>query len=286
MTKPRRHLATARLSLESPATSRSTSRPRSSSSPANWSRPSQSCSASRRGRPAQHRMVRPRRRRRHPPALDRALAARAPDAQRRAKAGRARRRPRCRPSAPPRGRGDRVLAALIFSKYFYLASLSSYYTFYLIDEVPRVGAERADPPVHLPGGRRGRHDPRRPDRRPHRPQARDLGLDPRRAAVHAAAAARQPVLDRACSPSDRPDPVVGLLGDRRLRAGARARPGRHDLGPVLRLRVRHGRPRRGGARRAGRPHGIEVVYGLCAYLPAIGLLAGFLPNVEHGRAKL
>ena len=47
-----------------------------------------------------------------------------------------------------------VLLVLIFSKYFYLASLSSYYTFYLIDEVRPVGAERAGAPVRVPRRRR------------------------------------------------------------------------------------------------------------------------------------
>ena len=69
-------------------------------------------------------------------------------------------------------RASIVLVALIFSKYFYLASLSSYYTFYLISKFGvsvRSGAAR---PVHVPR-RRGRgHHPRRADRRPLRPQAR------------------------------------------------------------------------------------------------------------------
>ena len=63
-------------------------------------------------------------------------------------------------------------------------------------EVPRVGAERAAAPLHVSRGGRRRHDPRRPDWRSHRPQAGHLGLDPRRASVLAAAAARQSVLDR------------------------------------------------------------------------------------------
>ena len=88
-----------------------------------------------------------------------------------------------------------ILGALIFSKYFYLASLTSYYTFYPDGKIPCERAERAAASVRVPRRGRRRHDPRRPDRRSHRPQVRDLGLDPRRAAVHAAAAAREPVLD-------------------------------------------------------------------------------------------
>ena len=55
--------------------------------------------------------------------------------------------------------------------------------------------------------------------------------------------------------------VIGLilasafLGDHRLRAGAGARQGRPDRRPVLRLRLRHRRHRRGGARRGRRHQG-------------------------------
>jgi FSR family fosmidomycin resistance protein-like MFS transporter len=31
--------------------------------------------------------------------------------------------------------------------------------------------------------------------------------------------------------------------------------------------------------------GIEFVYGVCAFLPAIGLLAGFLPQIERAPAR-
>ena len=92
-----------------------------------------------------------------------------------------------------------VLVALIFSKYFYLASLTSYYTFYLIEQVRRLGADarRSHLFVFLGavaagtilggpiGDRFGR-------------KLVIWVLDPRRAAVHAAAALRQPVLDAAC----------------------------------------------------------------------------------------
>ncbi len=80
-------------------------------------------------------------------------------------------------------------------------------------QVRCVGAERADPSVRLPVRRRGRHDGRRADRRQDRPQVGDLGVDPRRGTVHAAAAVRQPVLDRRAQRGDRPDPRFGILGD-------------------------------------------------------------------------
>ena len=61
-----------------------------------------------------------------------------------------------------------ILLALIFSKYFYLASLTSYYTFYLIQKFG-VSVTGAQVLLFVFLGRRGsRHDRRRPDRRPHR----------------------------------------------------------------------------------------------------------------------
>ena len=82
-----------------------------------------------------------------------------------------------------------VLMVLLFSKTFYLASLNSYYTFYLIQTFG-VSVQNAQVLLFVflaavaagtfiggpVGDRIGR-------------KVRDLGLDPRRAAVHAAAAA-------------------------------------------------------------------------------------------------
>ena len=151
-------------------------------------------------------------------------------------------------------------------------------------EVPAVGAGRAAPPVRVPGRGRGRHADRRADRRPHRPQARDLGVDPRRRAVHAAAAVCRPVLDERAVGRHRLRHRVRVLGDPRLRAGARAGQGRDDLGPVLRLRVRHGRRRRGGAR-AARRHARHRRRLPGLRVPAVDRLATvFLPDLR-ARAK-
>ena len=64
-------------------------------------------------------------------------------------------------------------------------------------------------------------------------------------------------------------------------------PGRvgHDLGTLLRSRLRHRRHRRRGAGPARRRTSIEFVYHLCSYLPALGLLTAFLPNVEAGPTR-
>ena len=63
-------------------------------------------------------------------------------------------------------------------------------------QIRPLGAKRAAAPVRLPCRRRDWHLRRRPGRRSHRPQVRDLGIDPGRAAFQPGAALRQPVLDR------------------------------------------------------------------------------------------
>ena len=140
---------------------------------------------------------------------------------------------------------------LIFSKFFYLASISSYYTFYLIHT---FGVSVQNAQVHLflflgavaVGTLVGR-----PPGRQVRPQICDLVFHPGHAAFHPDAALRQSVLDRHSVGDHRPDDGLGLSRHRGLCPGTAARPGRHDLGPVLRLCLRHGRHRRGGAGRAG-----------------------------------
>ena len=116
-----------------------------------------------------------------------------------------------------------VLVLLVFSKNIYLASLTSYYTFYLIGKF-HLSVQSAQ--LHLfvlARIGRGGHVHRRAGWRPHRAQVRDLGFDPRRAAVHAAAALRESVLDRDPDRDHRPDSRVGVLRHRRLCAGTGAR---------------------------------------------------------------
>jgi len=50
---------------------------------------------------------------------------------------------------------------------------------------------------------------------------------------------------------------------------------------VLRTGVRHGQRRSGGARKLADHSGIDFVYQVCAFLPLIGLLAAFLPDVHE-----
>ena len=64
-------------------------------------------------------------------------------------------------------------------------------------------------------------------------------------------------------------------------------PGRvgHHLGPVLRLRIRDGWRGAAALGRLADRIGIEAVYGLCAFLPAIGVLAAFLPNLDDAHPR-
>jgi FSR family fosmidomycin resistance protein-like MFS transporter len=145
-----------------------------------------------------------------------------------------------------------ILVALVFSKNVYLASLTSYYTFYLIHKFGLSVQSAATAPVRASGGRRGRHVHRRPGRRSHRRKyviwVSILG----RAAVHAAPALRQPARDRSAQRHHRFGAGVGVLGYRGLCAGARARPRRHHFGHLLRVCVWRRRDR-GGACSASWP---------------------------------
>ena len=78
-----------------------------------------------------------------------------------------------------------------------LLSVEHHQLLHLLSDAPLrlADADRADLSVRLPRRLGGRHVLRRPDRRPVRPQARHLGLDPRRAAVHAGAALCRPCCD-------------------------------------------------------------------------------------------
>ena len=140
-----------------------------------------------------------------------------------------------------------ILAALIFSKYFYLASLSSYYTFYLIsrfhvsirtaqlDLFVFLGAVAAGTILGGPiGDRFGRKKVI---------WGSIFGVFP----FTLLAAARESALDLDTQRADRPHSGLGVLGHRGLRAGTGAGPGGADLGRLLRLCVRDGRARGGGA---------------------------------------
>ena len=153
-------------------------------------------------------------------------------------------------------------------------------------QVSAFRADRAAPSVRAFSARcRGGHVRRRADRRSRRPQGRDLGVDPRRAAVHADAAVRQSLLDRGAQRRDRPDPRVGVLRDSRVRPGTCAAARRPRVGALLRFCVRRraASPRRLLGKLADATS-IDVVYRVCAFLPALGLLTAFLPDTHRERA--
>ena len=145
-----------------------------------------------------------------------------------------------------------VLVVMLFSKVLYLASLNSYYTFYLIQT---FGVQIQTAQVLLfvfLASVAGGHFPRWTAGRPFWREVRDLGLDPWRPALHAALAASRAHGHGDQFDRDRPHHLLGLLGDGRLRAGADAGQRRGGGGIVLRPVVRPGWRRRGPARHAGR----------------------------------
>ena len=151
-----------------------------------------------------------------------------------------------------------VLLVLVFSKYIYLASLSTYYTFYLIDTFHVsvrsaqlhlfvfLGAVAAGTILGGPiGDRFGRK---------YVIWGSILGVLPFTLALPYANLFFTGVLSAIIGA----DPGLGLLGHHRLRAGAGARQRRHDRGAVLRVRVRHRRPWRGRSGRPRRRHQHDV----------------------------
>ena len=175
---------------------------------------------------------------------------------------------------------------LIFSKYFYLASLTNYYTFYLMET---FGVSVQSAQIHLfvflgafavgtvAGGPIG-------DRigRKYVIWVSILGVLPFTLLLPHANLFWTEVLTH----RDRAHPVLGLLGHPRLRAGADAGPGRHGRRPVLRLRLRHGRHRRRRCS-ASWPTSRASASSIrsAPFLPALGLLTVFLPDLEGGRLR-
>ena len=114
-------------------------------------------------------------------------------------------------------RGIAVLLVLIFSKYVYLASLTSYYTFYLIHRFGCRCATRSCICSCSSAAVAVGTVARRPVRRPHRPQARHLVLDPgRRCRSRCCCRYANLFWTGPLAVVDRPDPGFGLSGDRGL----------------------------------------------------------------------
>jgi len=173
-----------------------------------------------------------------------------------------------------------ILCALIFSKYFYLASLTSYYTFYLIEKFHvSVRTAQIDLFVFLLavgvgtilGGPIG-------DRfgRKHVIWGSILGVFPFTMLLPHATLFWTPVLTV----------IIGLILASAFSAivvyAQELVPGRIGLISGVFFGFAFGMGGLGAAvlGRLADAHGIEFVYQLCAFLPAIGLLAAFLPDVE------
>jgi FSR family fosmidomycin resistance protein-like MFS transporter len=179
-----------------------------------------------------------------------------------------------------------ILAALIFSKYFYLASLTSYYTFYLIsrfhvsvrtaqlDLFVFLGAVAAGTILGGPiGDRLGRK---------YVIWGSILGVLPFTLLLPHANLFWTPVLTV----------VIGLILASAFSAivvyAQELVPGRVGLISGVFFGFAFGMGGLGAAvlgLLADRL-GIEMVYSLCAFLPAIGLLAAFLPDVEASSRPL
>jgi FSR family fosmidomycin resistance protein-like MFS transporter len=174
-----------------------------------------------------------------------------------------------------------ILAALIFSKYFYLASISSYFTFYLIARF-HVSVQSAQ--LHLflflaavaagtiLGGPIGDRIGRKPVI-----WGSILGVLPFTLLLPHANLFWTAVLAV----------IIGLILSSAFSAiivyAQDLVPGRLGLISGVFFGFAFGMGGIGAAAlgRLADRIGIEGVYGLCAYLPAIGLLVAFLPDVRH-----
>jgi MFS transporter, FSR family, fosmidomycin resistance protein len=178
-----------------------------------------------------------------------------------------------------------ILAALIFSKYFYMASLSSYFTFYLIT---KFGVSVQSAQLYLfvflaavaagtfLGGPIGDRIGRKPVI-----WSSILGVLPFSLLLPHASLFWTAVLAV----------VIGLILSSAFSAivvyAQELVPGRVGLISGVFFGFAFGMGGLGAAAlgRLADHIGIEAVYGLCAYLPAIGLLAAFLPNLERAEVS-
>ena len=174
-----------------------------------------------------------------------------------------------------------ILVALVFSKNVYLASLTSFYTFYLIN---KFGLSVQSAQLHLfillaavaagtffggPVGDRIGASPF---------WVSILGVLPFTVALPYANLFWTELFRR-----DRPRAGVGVPGDRGVRAGAGAGAGGDGFGIFFGFAFGAGAI---GAALLGHladATSIELVYTVCSFLPAIGLLTVFLPDIEPAR---
>ena len=177
-----------------------------------------------------------------------------------------------------------ILVALLFSKNVYSASLSSYFTFYLIAKFGlSVQTAQFYLFVFLVGIVAGTLARRR-DRRQGRPQPGDLVLDPRRAAVRADAALRQPVLDRRARRHG--GMIMASAFSAILVYAQELLPGRVGLVAGMFFGFSFGLGGLGAAAlgQLADLTSIETVYRVTPFLLLLGLLTAFLPR-QPGEPK-
>ena len=178
-----------------------------------------------------------------------------------------------------------ILAALIFSKYFYLASLSVYYTFYLIEKF-HVSVQTAQLDLFsflsavavgtILGGPIGDRIGRKPVI-----WGSILGILPLTLILPHANLVSTRILTV----------LIGLILASAFSAivvyAQELVPGRVGLIAGLFFGFAFGMGGIGAAALGALADaiGIEAVYRICAYLPAIGLLAAFLPDLEGHRTR-
>jgi FSR family fosmidomycin resistance protein-like MFS transporter len=178
-----------------------------------------------------------------------------------------------------------ILAALVFSKYFYMASLSSYYTFYLMTRFHvSVRTAQIDLFIFLAsvavgtilGGPIGDRIGRKPVI-----WGSILGVLPFSVLLPYATLFWTPILTV----------VIGLILASAFSAilvyAQELVPGRVGLISGVFFGFAFGMGGLGAAVLGDMADaiGIEAVYRLCAFLPAIGLLTAFLPDLGGGRPK-
>ena len=170
-----------------------------------------------------------------------------------------------------------ILFALIFSKYFYPASLTSYYTFYLIERF-RVSVQARSSTCSSFWARSRRGPSSAARGRPDRPQICDLVLDPRRAAVHAVLPYANLFWTGVLTV------IIGLILASAFSAilvyAQELVPGQVGMIAGLFFGLSFGMGGIGAAvlGQLADATSIDFVYKICSFLPAIGLLTFFLPH--------
>ena len=133
-----------------------------------------------------------------------------------------------------------ILIALMFSKFFYLASITSYFTFYLMNKF-QLSLQSAQLHLFIFLGAVAAGTI----------AVRNLGFHPWRASVHLVAALRESAMDHRFECANRNDSSFGFFRNFGLRAGAGPWKSRDDFRPVFWLRFRLGRRRGSVVRQIG-----------------------------------